>query len=177
MRKHIHYEAAFEDYLRSRGVPYVPVEEARRAIFAGERIKSFDFIVYPGGGPNWIVDVKGRRFPYIAEDGGKRYWENWVAQEDLDSLGEWQSVFGQDFEARLVFVYWLEGPPNRWPTPRPHAFRGDDYAFLSVRLADYREHARRRSASWETVSMSAERFRSICQPVELTGPARAARAD
>lgn len=63
MRKHIHYEAAFEDYLRSRGVPYIPVEEARRAIFAGERIKSFDFIVYPAGQRNWIVDVKGRAFP------------------------------------------------------------------------------------------------------------------
>ena len=70
MKKHIHYEAAFEDFLRSRGVPYVPVQEARRAIFAGERIKSFDFIVYPGGQRHWIVDVKGRRFPYITERGG-----------------------------------------------------------------------------------------------------------
>ncbi|MHC4674764.1 MAG: HYExAFE family protein, partial [Planctomycetota bacterium] len=62
-RRHIHYEAAFEDYLRSRGVPYVPVDEARRAIFSGAKIKSFDFLVYPGNEHHWIVDIKGRKFP------------------------------------------------------------------------------------------------------------------
>ena len=49
MRRHIHYEAAFEDYLRSRGWPYLPVDEHRKAIFSGARIKSFDFLVYPPG--------------------------------------------------------------------------------------------------------------------------------
>jgi len=34
-KRNNHYEAAFEDYLRSQGVPYVLVDEARRAIFAG----------------------------------------------------------------------------------------------------------------------------------------------
>jgi hypothetical protein len=172
MLRHIHYEAAFEDYLRSRAVPYVPVDEARRSIFAGERIKSFDFIVYPGGDRRWLVDVKGRRFPYITERGGRRYWENWVTREDLQGLSEWQNVFGSDFESRLVFAYLLEGPPDRWPTLRPHSFRGDDYAFVAVRLDDYREHARPRSSSWDTVSMSMRRFREICQPVELFAPAR-----
>ena len=171
MKRHIHYEAAFEDYLRSRGVPYVPVQEARRAIFAGEGIKSFDFIVYPGGGRHWIVDVKGRRFPYFTERGARRYWENWVAQEDLSGLAEWQKIFGGDFEARLVFAYLLEGPPDRWPTLRPHPFRSEDYAFLSVRLDDYREHARPRSSSWETVAMSMRRFRQSCEPLDLSGAA------
>jgi hypothetical protein len=40
-----HYEAAFEAYLRVRGVPYVAVDEARRSLMAdGESIKSLDFI-------------------------------------------------------------------------------------------------------------------------------------
>jgi hypothetical protein len=172
MRKHIHYEAAFEDYLRSRGVPYVPVEEARRAIFAGERIKSFDFIFYPGEDRHWIVDVKGRRFPYINEQGGRRYWENWVTRDDLSGLAEWQSVFGGSFEARFVFAYLLEGPPDRWPAAQPHSFRGEDYAFLAVRLEDYSQYARPRSSSWDTVAMSASKFRSLCQPVEVFAPAR-----
>jgi hypothetical protein len=169
MKRHIHYEAAFEDYLRSRGVPYVPVEESKRAVFAGERVKSFDFIVYPSNDLRWLVDVKGRRFPYITEHGSRRYWENWVTQEDLDGLTEWQSVFGGDFEARLVFAYLLEGPPDRWPTLRPHRFRGEDYAFVTVRLDEYRRQARPRSPSWETVSMSMRAFRRICQPLELAG--------
>ena len=48
-QRHIHYEAAFEDYLRSRGWPYIPVDEQKKAIFAGARIKSFDFLVYRPG--------------------------------------------------------------------------------------------------------------------------------
>ncbi len=167
MKRHIHYEAAFEDYLRRRGVPYVPVEEARRAVFAGERVKSFDFIVYPGRERNWLVDVKGRRFPYITEHGTRRYWENWVTQEDLAGLAEWEGVFGGDFEARFVFAYLLEGPPDRWPTLAPHRFGGEEYAFVSVRLADYRQYARPRSSSWETVSMGMRRFRQICQPLDV----------
>lgn len=165
-RRHIHYEAAFEDYLRSRGVPYVPVDEKRRVIFAGDKVKSFDFIVYPPKGVNWIVDVKGRQFPYVDENGGKRYWENWITLDDLESLAEWEVVFGNDFEAQLVFAYLLGGPPDRWPSCRPHVFRGDYYAFLTVRLADYREHCRGRSDSWQTVSVPRAMYRRICRPVE-----------
>ena len=62
-RRHIHYEAAFEDYLRSRGLAYVAVDETRKAIFAGARVKSFDFLVYHEPGSNRLVDVKGRKFP------------------------------------------------------------------------------------------------------------------
>ncbi len=168
-RRHIHYEAAFEDYLRSRGVPYVAVDESRRAIFAGERIKSFDFLVYPAGEQHWIVDVKGRQFPYINEKGAKRYWENWVTRDDLDGLHEWQEVFGRDFDARLVFAYLLDGPPDRWPSVRPHVYMGEEYAFLVARADDYREHCRRRSASWDTVSVSTAAFRRIARPVDLSG--------
>jgi hypothetical protein len=36
-----HYEAAFEEYLRSRGVPYVAVDEAKRSLLSdGASIKS-----------------------------------------------------------------------------------------------------------------------------------------
>ena len=39
-----HYEAAFEEYLRSRGVPYVAVDEAKRSVLSnGASIKSLDF--------------------------------------------------------------------------------------------------------------------------------------
>ena len=80
-----HYEAAFEEYLRSRGVPYVAVDEARRSLMAdGESIKSLDFIVAAQGGAAWLVDVKGRRFP--SGDEQKQYWKNWSTRDDLRSL-------------------------------------------------------------------------------------------
>lgn len=166
-KEHIHYEAAFQDYLRSRGVPYVPVDERRRAIFAGARIKSFDFLVYPRSGRHWIVDVKGRRFPYINARGQKHYWENWVGQDDLDSMAEWSHVFGDQFDTRFVFAYLLDGPPDRWPAIRPHYFRERPYVFFSVRLEDYRRNCRQRSPRWNTVAVSRQVFRRIVQPPEV----------
>ena len=58
-----HYEAAFEAYLRDRRLPYVAVDEGRRALAADGSLKSLDFIVSPPGARSWLVDVKGRRFP------------------------------------------------------------------------------------------------------------------
>lgn len=167
MKPHLHYEAAFEDYLQTRRIPYVPVDETRKTLFAGSKIKSFDFLVYPSEDQHWIVDVKGRNFPYLDANGHGtgRYWENWVTQEDLDGLGEWETVFGAEFEARFVFAYHLSGPPDRWPTGRPHAFHDALYAFMTVRLNDYRQHCRRRSAGWGTVCMPRRVFRELARPV------------
>lgn len=74
-RRH-HYELAFEQYLRTRRIPYVAVDEARKALLpedaptrlalpgadgtAGTSLKSFDFVIY-GAGSNLLVEVKGRR--------------------------------------------------------------------------------------------------------------------
>ena len=84
-----HYEAAFEEYLRSKGVPYVAVDEAKRSLLSdGASIKSLDFIV--SGKANvsswpvsvsWLIDVKGRRFP--SGDVQKQYWKNWSTRDDL----------------------------------------------------------------------------------------------
>ena len=79
-RRH-HYEQAFEAHLRAQRVPYVAVDEARKALLpeAGamsisvpspeggltqSALKSFDFVIYgkPGGpGAHVLAEVKGRR--------------------------------------------------------------------------------------------------------------------
>lgn len=84
-QRRVHYEHAFEQYLRVNRVPYVAVNEARKALLpAGETLpalKSFDFVVHglgaasgsgdsagggvPGagaGGRNLLLDIKGRKF-------------------------------------------------------------------------------------------------------------------
>lgn len=72
MQRRHHYEQAFEDYLRQRRVPYVAVDEARKALLPeghqlrvidptdaahaaatgteppARSIKSFDLVIYPG---------------------------------------------------------------------------------------------------------------------------------
>lgn len=164
-RRHIHYEAAFEDYVRSQGWPYVPVDEGRKAIFSGARIKSFDFLVYRPGKRAWLVDVKGRKFPYVI-NGTKRYWENWVTREDLEGLRQWKSVFGEDFEPGLMFAYWLVNPTDPEPRATLHRHREENYGFLWISAADYVANSRPRSAAWNTVSVPTRIFRALAKPLQ-----------
>jgi len=160
--RNVHYEAAFEDYLRAKGWPYVAVDEAKKAIFAASSVKSFDFVVYSSSGPNLLADVKGRKFPDMSlrgrKRGASRAWENWITREDAQGLQEWQKVFGPDFLAVLVFAYWLQGPPRRTPFLDVHVFRQKHYAFVAIRVADYLAASRPRSEKWQTLTMPAAEF-------------------
>jgi hypothetical protein len=162
-----HYEAAFEDYLRAKGWPYVAVDEAKKAIFASSVLKSFDFVVYSSRGPNLIVDVKGRKFPdgTKGRKGASRVWENWVTRGDVGGLGQWQEVFGSAFVATFVFAYWLQGPPQRSPFADVHVYHRRHYAFLGVPLAAYVAAARPRSARWQTVAVPATTFARLARDV------------
>ena len=100
MKGHIHYEKAFEHAVRQMQLPYVAVDEAKRAAFRDAKLKSFDFIVYAPGGTNWLIDVKGRRWTARGKS-RKPAWENWATQADLDGLKQWQEVFGVGFRALL----------------------------------------------------------------------------
>jgi hypothetical protein len=169
-----HYEAAFEEYLRSRGVPYVAVDEAKRSVLSdGASIKSLDFIVSSPGAASecpvsWLVDVKGRKFP--SGDIQKQYWKNWSTRDDLLSLAQWERLFGQSFCGLFVFAYNILG--NRAPLPYEQLFkfRNKLYAFVAVRLMDYAGHARPISAKWDTLAMPAADFRRLARPLdELLG--------
>jgi len=159
----IHYEAAFEDFLRSRGTPYVAVDEAKKALFAEAALKSFDFVVYSAAGANLLVDVKGRKFPYVSR-GRKRYWENWVEQDDLTALARWQEIFGAGFQAVLVFAYLLGDPGEAAKFVDVHLFRQEFYGFLAVPCELYGDHSRLRSPSWRTFSMPTGLVRELAAP-------------
>jgi hypothetical protein len=158
-----HYEAAFEAWLRERRVPYVAVNEARRSRFPGGSIKSLDFIVSPTSGLSWLVDVKGRQFP---ASGGKQYWKNWSTHDDLVSLARWERWFGERFGGLLVFAYNVIGNRSPLPAERLFEFRGGLYAFLGVRACDYAMHAKRISARWNTLAVSATQFRHLAAAAE-----------
>ena len=129
-----HYEAAFEEFLRSRGVPYVAVDEAKRSLLSdGASIKSLDFIVSAPQQTTWLVDVKGRRFP--SGDVQKQYWKNWSTRDDLRSLAQWEELFGANFRGLFVFAYDVLG--DRSPLPAEELFecRGSVYGFIAVPLS------------------------------------------
>ena len=164
----VHYDAAFGDYLRCRGLPYVAVDEAKRAIFGRVSLKSFDFVVYSTIGANLLVDVKGRKFPDSAvrpKRGAVRLWENWITRGDVEGLREWEKIFGPDFAAVVVFAYWLQGPPQNSPFSDVHIFRKKHYAFVAVRLDEYVAAARPRSQKWQTLSVPSKEFSRQAQDV------------
>ncbi|MCO6438848.1 MAG: HYExAFE family protein [Phycisphaerae bacterium] len=164
MLRNNHYEAAFEDFIRSRGWPYVPVDEQRRAIFGGARIKSFDFIVYRPGESAWIVDSKGRK---METEPGRRssHRQNWVTREDLEDLRRWHGVFGERFEPVLVFVYWYPEWSDIGRDEHVHLFRNRWYHFGYISASQYDRYARQRSKSWDTVFLPADAFRTLFRPL------------
>lgn len=159
----IHCEAAFEAYLRRRGIPCVAVDEAKKALFANATLKSFDFVVYGQKGPNLLVDVKGRQ----KRSGGGRgsgSIQTWVTRRDVEDLMQWEGVFGQDFKGVLVFVYWIDPPLEEEAGMFEHGGRW--YWMMGVELGEYRNHMRRRSVKWETVALSAADFALLARPLE-----------
>jgi len=157
-----HYEAAFEEYLRARQVPYVAVDEARRSLVADSSLKSLDFIV-SGAHGSWLIDVKGRRFPSGEQ---KQYWKNWSTRDDLVSLSQWERLFGEKFGGLFVFAYNIVGDRAPLAAARLFEHRGGLYGFIGIRLREYALHARPISPSWDTVAMPAVRFRELAAPLE-----------
>ncbi|MBT3278404.1 MAG: HYExAFE family protein [Phycisphaerales bacterium] len=166
-KRNNHYEVAFEDYLRSRTLAYVAVDEARKALHGRVALKNFDFVVYSESSVNLLVDVKGRKFPDTLPGRREhlRAWENWITLDDADSLSQWADVFGRDFSPLLVFAYWIQGPPQRCPFDELHWFRGRWYAFMAVDLEAYLAEAHTRSERWGTLSVSPHTFCSLAQDV------------
>src|SRR4029450_8261649 len=154
--RNVHYEAAFEAFLRHKGVPYGTGDVAKKALFANAKLKSFDFVVYSKNGPNLLIDVKGR---LLRDRAAKRGFETWATERDVGDLAEWEQVFGEGFKAMFSFVYWIEPPLT--PEPGMFEYRNRWYLLMGIDLAEYRGAMRRRSAKWETVSLPAQEFRQL----------------
>lgn len=181
-RRH-QYERAFEAYLRSRRIPYVAVNEARKAIVppgvpfrvktdAGqEALKSFDFVVY-GSSTNLLIEIKGRRLAAPSgRAGATARLESWVTLDDVESLGRWQELFGFGFEACFVFVYRCEQQPPDGLFQEVFEHAGSWYMLRAVLLPQYVQAMRTRSPRWRTVNLTSGDFERLSQPFgpSLTG--------
>ncbi|MFP4107260.1 MAG: HYExAFE family protein [Phycisphaerae bacterium] len=81
-------------------------------------------------------------------------------------MEEWQKVFGVEFQAVLVFAYWLQGPPQYSPFTDLHWFRKRHYGFVGIGLLDYTRMATPRSEKWQTVSAAGRDFSRAARPIE-----------
>ena len=173
MNRDNHYEAAFEAFLRGRGVAVVPVVEARRSYLDASEVKSPDFLVIGPEDARLVVDVKGRKFPGGPPDRPRTVWECWCEADDLDGLNRWAGRLGPGFRGVLAFVYHLS-PAVALPDDTPDVFAhgGRTYLARGVAVADYAEHVRRRSPRWGTVDLPAATYRELVRPFSafLTAP-------
>lgn len=181
-RLHLHYERAFESYLRARRIPYVAVQEARRALLpadasssapsSGGDLKSFDFVLY-GRPRNILADVKGRRVAprrsvpttaLLPARPRRDRLESWVTLEDTRSLARWEALFGEGFAGAFVFVYWCDAQPPDGLFQEVFAFESRWYALRTVLLADYRRAMKPRSPRWGTVDVPAALWERVSEP-------------
>ncbi len=158
--RRFHYDAAFEHYLRAKQIPYVAVDEARKALHGPVKLKSFDFVVYGSQGTNWLVDVKGRKHTGRSH----KQLDNWVTDADIRDLLRWEQIFGDGFQAALVFLYWCDAQPPDALFMETFTCRERWYAVLAASAADYQQHMTRRSQRWGTVHVPAGSFGRISRP-------------
>jgi hypothetical protein len=164
-----HYEAAFADWLRVRGIPFIAIDEHARpptcdaaGIDAGlnrKSLKSPDFLVGSPGPRYWLVDVKGRRFPT-----GASYWKNWSTSDELESMAVWEELLGRQFCSLLVFAYNVVGDVAPLAPDELFEHRGALYGFVGIRLDHYASWSRPLSARWGTVTVPTAKFRALAQP-------------
>jgi len=185
-RQH-HYEQAFEDYLRARRIPYVAVDEAKKALLPepsvsfrsmdrstdqNSALKSFDFVIY-GEGLNLLVEIKGRKVAQRAASprpGKPGRLENWVTIDDVASLQRWEQLFGQEFQAAFVFVYWCDDQPPDALFQEMFESRGRWYALRAVKVRDYSGVMKVRSPRWRTVNVPPAAFERISAPFAPSRP-------
>lgn len=163
--------------MRERRIPYIAVDEARKTLLPAadpciesshhgraESLKSFDFVIHAEGA-NLLVDVKGRRIPRARSPlVGRGRLESWVTRDDVESMLQWERLFGPGFEAAFLFLYWCDGQP---PDALFHEVFEDHarwYAIRAVRVAAYAERMRIRSPRWGTVDLSTEDFERLAEP-------------
>lgn len=165
-QRRFHYDLAFEHYLRANAIPYVAVDEAKRALTGAaktpNKLKSFDFVVYSQRGLNLLVDVKGRK--HSGKTG--KALQNWVTADDVTCLRQWQGLFGEGFDAAFAFLYWCDVQPPDALFHEIFEFGSRWYAVLAIRLRDYETHQKQRSPKWDTVSLPAKAFAEIARPLK-----------
>lgn len=183
-----HYETAFERYLRNRRVPFVSVDEARKALLptdhsfrvhcndavpgtspASHTLKSFDYVIYGTGG-NLLVEVKGRKVSRSKGSTGlsrapRSRLQSWVGIDDVESLKVWQQLFGPQFRACFVFIFWCDEQAPDGLFQEVFIHDGCWYAVRAVMLDDYARTMKTRSPRWRTVHVLTEDFERISQPL------------
>ena len=81
---HLPLRQLVELWLRHDGIPYVNVDDAKKALFAGAKLRSFHFVAYRPQGPHWLI------------------WAGTITPETRADMLQWEQIFGEGFKAVLA---------------------------------------------------------------------------
>jgi hypothetical protein len=172
-----HYELAFDSWLADNAVNYVFVDQHQRTTFSSDKVKTFDYLIYPAksalseqtNAPIVIAELKGKIFK-SASLAGLGSMECWVSLEDVRGMLKWRQVIAASTasgiaSAVFVFAYRLENIDVENDGCEIYDFDGERYVFLCVDLSDYTDNMKLRSRRWQTVNLPAEAFRQKAFPI------------
>ncbi len=158
-----HYARAFQSWLDENKVKYIAVDQSKRVAFAANRIKSFDFLLYPNSETAVLTELKGRKFKGDSLAGLKNL-QNWVTADDVKGLMSWEKIFdGTIANAVFVFTYMLEKIDVDSDGEEIYDFADNRYVFLAIELDDYRKNMMVRSPRWKTVYIPAKKFKNTAK--------------
>ena len=166
-----HYERAFGNWLIDNHIRYITVDEQKRAALGRSKIKSFDYLLYPRNHKSRsriiVAEVKGRKFKGVsfAKLTG---FECWVTGDDIVGLTQWQNVFGPTHMAAFIFAYKIENIDVDFDGRDVYDFSNSRYVFFAIKLDDYVKFMKVRSPKWQTVTLSADKFRQCA--VQMQSP-------
>jgi hypothetical protein len=160
-----HYEQAFESWLSCSNIQHTVIDERKRSALGRANLKSFDFLLYPPNGRIIIAEVKGRAFKGTSF-AGLAGFECWVTADDVDSLANWQQVFGPTHTAVFVFAYKIENIDVDFDGRDAFDYNADRYVFFAVTLDDYRRFMKLRSPKWKTLTLPAHKFRDCAVQIQ-----------
>jgi hypothetical protein len=183
------YERALKNWLIDNNIPFVFVDEHKKAAFSrsGSRlgtglsrsgVKSFDFLLHSCDGKVILAEVKGRTFRGNSL-ANLTSLECWVTIDDIEGLKNWRNVFGKDgctapirtfaeTSAAFIFVYKMEAIDVDFDGREIFEYDAKRYLFLCVKLDDYCLYMKQRSRKWRTVTLPADKFRqSVIELAEL----------
>lgn len=174
---HVHYERALENYFRSKGILCIAVNEAKRPVYGKTKLKNFDFLVLSNK-KNLLVDVKGKKFPYVNSNKTLRFWENWVSDGDIKYMLKWKSHISlTKVTSIFCFAYWLNHASALGEIKKLKNFKGLDkrnyhfkfgkreYAFLAIKVEVYNVLKKHRSRKLKSFYISRNIFKQKVYPI------------
>ena len=111
-----HYEAAFEAYLKDKGLSYIAIDETRPALYGAKTLKNLDFIVHATLLRTCSSTSRAGDFRQAHPTKPRAVWECWSTSDDLEALDSLAPAVWLGYQGLLLFLYDIDPGSPACPT-------------------------------------------------------------